>query len=129
MGAVERARMTGVPVSDTSPRKRDQGNEDQMAGTPTPLVAGNWKMYGLRRAAGEVEALRRHLSGAHGCAVAICPPATLLAGPADRFRDSGIIWGGQDCAVEAGGAQNSDGSAELLADAGARAVIEERRDK
>ncbi len=97
-----------------------------------PLVAGNWKMYGLRRAAGEVEALTRHLSGAHGCAVAICPPATLLAALADRFRDSGIIWGGQDCDVEPEGAHTGDISAEMLADAGARTVIvghsERRRD-
>jgi triosephosphate isomerase len=103
-----------------------------MAGTPTPLVAGNWKMYGLRRAADEVETLTRHLSGTHRCGVAICPPATLLAALADRFCDSGIVWGGQDCDVEPEGAHTGDISAEMLADAGARMVIvghsERRRD-
>jgi triosephosphate isomerase len=103
-----------------------------MARTPKPLVAGNWKMYGLRGAEDEVEALTRHLTGPFGCDVAICPPATLLGALAERFPDSGIIWGGQDCDVEPEGAHTGDISAEMLADAGARMVIvghsERRRD-
>jgi triosephosphate isomerase len=103
-----------------------------MSETPTPLVAGNWKMYGLRRAADEVAALTQRLAGAHRCQVAICPPATLLAVLADRFRDTEILWGGQDCDAEAEGAHTGDISAEMLADAGARMVIvghsERRRD-
>jgi triosephosphate isomerase len=89
-----------------------------------PLVAGNWKMNGL--AASEAE-LAKIIAGAGGLAgradLMICPPATLIAAFAGAARGSPLSIGAQDCHAEAAGAHTGDISAEMLADAGARAVI------
>lgn len=85
---------------------------------PRMLVAGNWKMNGLRASGAMIDALARAQPDP-GCDVLICPPATLIAGLADR----GFVIGGQDCHWEASGAHTGDVSAEMLADAGAVAVI------
>jgi triosephosphate isomerase len=53
----------------------------------------------------------------------ICPPTTLLAAFAARAQGSEVVIGGQDCHAEPSGAFTGDISAEMLADAGARAVI------
>jgi triosephosphate isomerase len=54
----------------------------------------------------------------------VCPPATLIAGFAERTRASkGLAIGGQDCHPKVSGAHTGDLSAEMLADAGASAVI------
>jgi triosephosphate isomerase len=53
----------------------------------------------------------------------ICPPATLLAQMAWALRGSPVLLGAQDCHAQAAGAFTGDVSAEMLADAGARAVI------
>src|ERR1700724_1346964 len=64
------------------------------------LVAGTWKMNGLRA---EGLALARALvaRAAAGdppdCALAVCPPATLLIPVGDTLRGSGIALGDQDC--------------------------------
>ena len=88
----------------------------------TPLIAGNWKMNGLRAALAEVEAVGRGLDETGGPEVLICPPATLLA-PMREAASAGIALGGQDCHAEASGAHTGDVSAEMLADAGASYVI------
>jgi triosephosphate isomerase len=89
-----------------------------------PLVAGNWKMNGL--AASEVE-LAKIIAGAGGLAgkaeLLICPPATLIAAFAAAARGSAVSIGAQDCHAEKSGAHTGDVSAEMLVDAGARAVI------
>jgi triosephosphate isomerase len=82
------------------------------------LVAGNWKMNGLGAAIAEIDALRA-LVPDPGCDVLICPPATLIA----RLAGGGIPLGGQDCHPAPTGAHTGDISAEMLADAGAVAVI------
>jgi triosephosphate isomerase len=90
----------------------------------TPLVAGNWKMNGL--AASEAE-LAKIIAGAGALVgkaeLMVCPPATLIASFAAAARGSAIAIGGQDCHADASGAHTGDISAEMLADAGARAVI------
>jgi triosephosphate isomerase len=94
-----------------------------MAGeAPRPLVAGNWKMHGL---AGSVAELTKIVAGAAeaACDLMVCPPATLVARFADAARGSPVAIGGQDCHAEASGAHTGDISAEMLADAGAVAVI------
>jgi triosephosphate isomerase len=53
------------------------------------------------------------------CDVLVCPPATLIA----RLGGNGFALGGQDCHFAASGAHTGDVSAEMLADAGAVAVI------
>ncbi len=90
-----------------------------------PLVAGNWKMNGLQHSVSEGEALAELLrSGPRIEADAmICPPATLVRLLADRLADGVITIGGQDCHAEVSGAHTGDISAEMLADAGASAVI------
>jgi len=89
-----------------------------------PLVAGNWKMNGLRRSVAELEKI---IAGARPLAgkadVLICPPATLVASFADIARGSDVGIGGQDCHPEPAGAYTGDIAAEMLADAGAKAVI------
>ena len=90
-----------------------------------PLIAGNWKMNGLRASSAEFEAM---LAGAPGVAakadLLVCPPATLIAAFAEKARGSNTIAiGAQDCHPRASGAHTGDLSAEMLADAGASAII------
>ena len=89
-----------------------------------PLVAGNWKMNGLAAQLAEAQAVRDALAKSDGSVdVMICPPATLLAQMAWAVKGSKILLGGQDCHVAASGAYTGDVAAEMLADAGATAVI------
>ncbi len=89
-----------------------------------PLVAGNWKMNGLAISEGE---LTKIVNGAAALAamadLMICPPATLIADFAAAAHGSVVAIGGQDCHAEQSGAHTGDISAEMLADAGATAVI------
>ena len=95
-----------------------------MATRIRPLVAGNWKMNGLRASDAE---LKKIIAGAgllSGKAdLMVCPPATLIARFAEAARGSGVAIGGQDCHAKASGAHTGDVAAEMLADAGASAVI------
>src|SRR5512136_2813167 len=95
-----------------------------MAGNRRPLVAGNWKMNGLAASAGE---LSKMTAGAAALSAKIdlmvCPPATLIANFAHAARGSVLTIGGQDCHADASGAHTGDIAAEMLADAGAKAVI------
>jgi triosephosphate isomerase len=88
------------------------------------LIAGNWKMNGLRGAKAE---LLKIIGGARELNPAIdllvCPPATLITGFAALARGTRIAIGAQDCHAEAAGAFTGDLSAEMLKDAGASAVI------
>lgn len=85
--------------------------------TRRTLIAGNWKMNGVADTVSEVDAVA---SGApEGPELLICPPATLVA----RCVGRGVPIGAQDCHAEASGAHTGDISAEMLADAGASAVI------
>jgi triosephosphate isomerase len=89
-----------------------------------PLVAGNWKMNGLGRSVAELEKIMAGAGPLAGRAdLMICPPATLVARFAARAQGSGVLIGGQDCHAEATGAFTGDIAAEMLADAGAGAVI------
>ena len=90
-----------------------------------PLVAGNWKMNGLKANQSEFEKMIAGISGGLSETVEtmICPPATLVAMLADKSESSALSVGGQDCHEAASGAHTGDISAEMLADAGAAAVI------
>ena len=95
-----------------------------MAAAPRPLVAGNWKMNGLAASASELRAVVAGAPAFAGKAsLMICPPATLITTFAAIAADTGVQIGAQDCAASASGAHTGDLSAEMLADAGARAVI------
>ena len=94
----------------------------------TKLVAGNWKMNGLRE---DGAALARGLAqraittggGGPGCELLVCPPASLLATVGSALAGSGIALGGQDCHAAPKGAHTGDISPEMLADAGCSHVI------
>jgi triosephosphate isomerase len=87
------------------------------------LIAGNWKMHGLGAGVDEIRAVRAGLESKPSRAeVMICPPATLLT-RAISAAGSGLAIGAQDCHPEPSGAFTGDISAEMLKDAGARAVI------
>jgi len=90
-----------------------------------PMIAGNWKMNGLKATVAEFDAM---CAGAAGVAakadLLVCPPATLIAGFADRARGAKTLAiGAQDCHPKVSGAHTGDLSAEMLADAGATAII------
>src|SRR5712675_1174092 len=90
-----------------------------------PLIAGNWKMNGLRASLGEFEAMRAGASEvADKADLLVCPPATLIAAFVERAGGSrAVAVGAQDCHPEASGPYTGDISAEMLADAGASAII------
>jgi triosephosphate isomerase len=88
-----------------------------------PLVAGNWKMNGLAASLAELDKIMAGGASIPGAELMICPPATLIAAFAARAKGSVVAIGGQDCHAEASGAFTGDTAAEMLADAGASAVI------
>lgn len=88
-----------------------------------PLVAGNWKMNGLSGALDEVDRLAAGLAARGPDAdVMICPPAPLIERMVARAAGRFLV-GGQDCHANLSGAHTGDVSAEMLADAGASAII------
>lgn len=87
------------------------------------LVAGNWKMNGLRAALPEVRAMVDGARSLDRVDLAVCPPATLAALVGEALRGSPIALGGQDCHHKAAGAHTGEISAEMWADLGARFVI------
>src|SRR5688500_10264879 len=97
-----------------------------MAGpTPRPLVAGNWKMNGRKpAAAAELSSIiQRYADVRPQADLMVCPPATLLMTFAHGVLGSRVAIGAQDCHPEPAGAFTGDIAAEMLADAGATAVI------
>src|SRR5690348_6583004 len=88
------------------------------------LVAGNWKMNGLRA---DALALARDVAARarqpHRCELLVCPPATLLVAVAEALAGSDVALGGQDCHAEPKGAFTGCISAEMLKDAGCSHAI------
>ena len=85
-----------------------------MAESSRPLVAGNWKMNGLR---GSSDELAKIIAGSGGIARAdlmVCPPATLLMSFAAQAQGTPVGIGAQDCHAEPLGAFTGDLSAEML---------------
>src|SRR4030095_7842502 len=89
-----------------------------------PLIAGNWKMNGLKASTAEFDAM---LAGAGAFAgkadLLVCPPATLIASFAHKAQGKSVAVAAQDCHQNASGAHTGDLSAEMLKDAGASAII------
>ena len=97
-----------------------------MARTRRPLIAGNWKMNGLRAdglalAKGVADGVKQAKWSDRE--VLICPPATLVLAVVEAVRGSGALVGGQDCHAKGSGAHTGEVSAEMLRDAGASHVI------
>jgi triosephosphate isomerase len=89
-----------------------------------PLVAGNWKMHGSAASSGELDKIT---AGAgllpDNLDVMVCPPAIFIPGFAARARGTRVEIGAQDCHAERSGAFTGDIAAEMIAEAGATAVI------
>lgn len=89
-----------------------------------PLVAGNWKMNGLRASLDVSRDVCSALARVGVSAdVMIAPPATLLMAMVDACAGSKVSVAGQDCHTAKSGAHTGDIAAEMLRDAGATAVI------
>src|SRR5256885_13935796 len=85
------------------------------------LVAGNWKMNGLRTdglalARGIAERAREP----HRCELLVCPPSTLLAAIGEALGGSGVAPGGQGFHPEPKGAFTRCVGAGMLRGAGCR---------
>lgn len=93
--------------------------------TRRPLVAGNWKMNGLRASAAELEAMIAAYDTPlqARAELVVCPPATLLGAFPALAAGTGLTIGAQDCHPDPSGAHTGDISAEMIADAGAGFVI------
>lgn len=97
-----------------------------MAVTIRPLIAGNWKMNGMRSSLGEAQAVAAALDASLSqlsVDVMLAPPATLILALSLSLANSRLSIAGQDCHPAAAGAHTGDVSAEMLRDAGAAAVI------
>jgi triosephosphate isomerase (TIM) len=97
-----------------------------MARTRRPLIAGNWKMNGLRAdglalAKGVADGAKQ--AGWNDRDVLVCPPATLVLAVADAVKGSGVLVGGENCHAKASGAHTGEVAAEMLRDCGATYVI------
>ncbi len=89
-----------------------------------PLIAGNWKMNGLRAdAAGLAAALAAAVPADGGGEMLVCPPFPWLAEVGAALDGSAVALGAQDCHVAPKGAHTGDVSAAMIADAGCAYVI------
>ena len=89
----------------------------------TPVIAGNWKMNGLRTTGCALAAAVAKGAAGLACELVICPPATLLAPVAEALESSAVRLGAQDCHTAGAGAHTGDIGAAMLADIGCSAVI------
>jgi triosephosphate isomerase len=90
---------------------------------PKALVAGNWKMNGLKGAVDEIIKLNDLVGRSDAkCDVLICPPVTLI-GSIIQLNLKHVSIGAQDCHVKSIGAHTGDVSAEMLKDLGCTHII------
>ena len=90
---------------------------------PRPLVAGNWKMNGVRDSARVLQAVAEGYGPklASRTDLVICPPATLIH--AFAALATPVAIGAQDAHAEPAGAYTGNISAPMLADLGATHAI------
>jgi triosephosphate isomerase len=87
------------------------------------LIAGNWKMNGLRAEATTLaQGVRAGATGLR-CDLLVCPPFTVIEAVARALDGAPVAVGGQDCHALHKGAHTGDVSAAMLRDAGATWVI------
>ena len=88
------------------------------------VVAGNWKMHGLRSANEALLAdLEERIKPDWQVDVIVFPPYVYLADAVRTLRDGGIGVGAQDVCAEAPGAFTGQVAAAMLKDVGCRYVI------
>ena len=91
-----------------------------------PLIAGNWKMNGLKAdGLALAVALAENLKAKSnpGVDMLVCPPFTLIGSVGETIAGSAIVLGAQDCHPAEKGAHTADISAAMLSDLGCRFVI------
>ena len=97
-----------------------------MATKRLPLIAGNWKMNGLKKdvrsLAGGLASRVKKLNNPT-FEMLVCPPAPLVGLVSEAVKGSGIAVGGQDCHASEAGAHTGDISAALLKSMGCKYVI------
>ncbi|TBC94364.1 triose-phosphate isomerase [Rhizobium leguminosarum] len=83
-----------------------------------PLVAGNWKMNGMRASLDQIKVIAEGVRPplADKVQALICPPTTLLYVATALCTDSPLAIGAQDCHQNPSGAHTGDISAEMIAD-------------
>ena len=90
----------------------------------TPVVMGNWKMYGLLAEARTLAAaVRDGLKRKVAVTVAVCPPFTALAAVAETLSGSAIALGAQNCHHEPSGAHTGEIAVPMLGELGCRYVL------
>ncbi|WP_417782423.1 triose-phosphate isomerase [Terasakiella pusilla] len=91
-----------------------------------PLIAGNWKMNGLRAdakaLASEIANLKKS-DTADNCDLLVCPPFTVMETVGTATEGSGVFLGAQTCHTAESGAHTGDISPVMLKDAGCTHVI------
>lgn len=89
------------------------------------LIAGNWKMNGLKADLQELSGMAKGFTPALRARtdVMVAPPATLLFAASAMLIGTGMTLGAQDCHEGASGAHTGDVSASMLFDSGAEMVI------
>lgn len=90
------------------------------------LIAGNWKMNGLKAEGLQLASdLAGRLQGAGTVPfdMLVCPPFPLLFPVGDAIKGSPLALGGQDCAPKQKGAHTGDTSPAMLKDAGCAYAI------
>jgi triosephosphate isomerase len=85
------------------------------------LIAGNWKMNGLKAQLGEVSAIAQLAGARSDIDIALFLPATLIAAAAPLAGTA--LIGGQDCHQAEAGAFTGNVSAAMLAEAGAGSTL------
>ena len=97
-----------------------------MAAKRKPLIAGNWKMNGVKKDARALAgglAKRMAKTKRPSFEMLICPPAPLLDFCVRMVKGSGVQVGAQDCHAAVAGAHTGDVSAPLLKNMGCSYVI------
>jgi triosephosphate isomerase len=87
------------------------------------LVAGNWKMHGLRAENAPLVEAILGVSGIESIECVLCPPYVYLADVARLLRDSSVRLGAQNLCAESSGAFTGEVSAAMLRDVGCQYVI------
>lgn len=88
------------------------------------LIAGNWKMNGLRVDAVTLAgAIASTINPVDNVEALVCPPFVHLESVGSALAGSGIELGAQNCADSAQGARTGEVSADMLSDLSVRYVI------
>ncbi|NQW00339.1 MAG: triose-phosphate isomerase [Rhodospirillales bacterium] len=97
-----------------------------MSTTRRPLIAGNWKMNGLKKDARQLSSqLAKRMAKVNrpGFDMVVCPPFPMLALVADVIKGSGVKLGAQDNHPQVSGAHTGDTSPAMLKNVGCSYAI------